>query len=125
MSNVLPSSNLASFRAACRRAARLVALLLAVGPLEATGVAAADLSTGDAPNAAPPSAAGGGGYWAPLIPLRPAPTRFDIYGYPILGPGLLGRPAPHTLGVGCPLALEPAYDPDGNLAGYAPLQYCR
>ena len=105
--------------------ARLVALAsLCLGSVGSARAADLPLA-GGAPYAAPASDAGGGGFWAPLIPLQPAPTRFDIYGYPILEPGVVGRPAPHALGVGCPPALEPAYDPDGNLAGYAPLQYCR
>ena len=68
---------------------------------------------------------GGGGSWAPRLAVRPPPVRYDIYGYPLPGSGLVGRPAPHALGVGCPVALRPAYDPDGNLAGYAPVQDCR
>ena len=83
------------------RSAHLAAL--AVLCLGAVGARAADVPLErDNFAGAPVSALGGGGYWAPLIPLRPAPTRFDIYGYPILGPGLVGRPAPHEFGIGCP-----------------------
>ena len=75
---------------------------------------------------APPPArfgapARGGGFYAPAVPLRPPPWRYDIYGYPLF----TGVPSPLAVGGGCPAAVQPAYDPDGNLAGYAPIPMCR
>ncbi len=67
-----------------------------------------------------PAYAAGGGFRVARIPLRPAPIRYDIYGYPLLA----GRPSPLEAGA-CPPALQPTFDPDGNLAGYAPLAMCR
>lgn len=66
-------------------------------------------------------ARGGGGFHVPLVPRRPAPLRYDVYGYPLL-PGV---PSPLAVGSGCPPAIQPGYDPDGNLAGYAPIPMCR
>lgn len=63
---------------------------------------------------------GGGGVLVARVPLRPAPLRYDIYGYPVLA----GVPSPLAAG-GCPVALQPDFDPDGNFAGYAPLPMCR
>ena len=67
-----------------------------------------------------PRHGGGGGYAVAVVPLRPAPLRYDIYGYP-----LLQRIPSPLAGGGCPPALQPGYDPDGNLAGYAPIPMCR
>ena len=66
-------------------------------------------------------AIGGGGFRAPRVPVRPAPQRYDIYGYPLM-PGV---PSPLAVGNGCPVAVQPDYDPDGNFAGYAPIPMCR
>ena len=64
---------------------------------------------------------GGGGYQVSRVPVRPRPQRYDIYGYPVLA----GLPNPLAVGSGCPVAAQPAYDPDGNFAGYAPFPMCR
>lgn len=64
---------------------------------------------------------GAGGFRVARVPVRPAPIRYDIYGYPLLA----GAPNPLLSGSGCPAALEPDYDPDGNFAGYAPIPMCR
>ena len=88
---------------------------------------AADLPVYSAPPASSGAPAfaepgrGGGGFRVARVPLRPAPLRYDIYGYPVL-PGL---PSPLAAGGGCPVALQPDYDPDGNFAGYAPIPMCR
>ena len=66
-------------------------------------------------------AIGGGGCRVPRVPVRPAPLRYDIYGYPLL-PGV---PSPLAVGSGCPVAVPPDYDPAGNFAGYAPIPMCR
>ena len=63
----------------------------------------------------------GGGFRVARVPVRPIPLRYDIYGYPLL-PGV---PSPLTGGNGCPVAVQPDYDPDGNFAGYAPIPLCR
>ena len=63
----------------------------------------------------------GGGFRVARVPVRPAPLRYDIYGYPLL-PGV---PSPLAVGNGCPAAVQPDYDPDGNFAGYAPIPMCR
>lgn len=63
---------------------------------------------------------GGGGFLVARVPVRPAPLRYDIYGYPVLP----GAPSP-LAARGCPVALQPDYDPDGNFAGYAPIPMCR
>ena len=94
--------------------------------------AAAPVAAADLPFRQPPAAAfgeaygggadlGGGGFRVARIPVRPAPIRFDIYGYPLLP----GAPNPLATGSGCPAALQPDYDRDGNFAGYAPLPMCR
>lgn len=64
---------------------------------------------------------GSGGFRVARIPVRPVPIRYDIYGYPLLA----GAPDPLATGSGCPAALEPDFDPDGNFAGYAPVPMCR
>ncbi|WP_237477807.1 hypothetical protein [Lichenibacterium dinghuense] len=64
---------------------------------------------------------GGGGFRVARVPVRPAPMRYDIYGYPLL-PGV---PSPLAVGNGCPVAVQPDYDADGNFAGYAPIPMCR
>ena len=64
---------------------------------------------------------GGGGFRVARGPVRPAPLRYDIYGYPLL-PGV---PSPLAVGNGCPAAVQPEYDPDGNFADYAPIPMCR
>ncbi len=64
---------------------------------------------------------GAGGFRVARVPVRPAPIRYDIYGYPLLIRG----PSPLASGSGCPAALAPDYDPDGNFAGYAPIPMCR
>lgn len=63
----------------------------------------------------------GGGFRVARVPVRPAPSRYDIYGYPVLA----GMPSPLAVGNGCPAAVQPDYDPDGNFAGYAPIPMCR
>ncbi len=64
---------------------------------------------------------GTGGFRVARVPVRPTPIRYDIYGYPLLMSG----PSPLESGSGCPVALAPDYDPDGNLAGYSPIPMCR
>lgn len=64
---------------------------------------------------------GGGGYRVARVSVRPVPMRYDIYGYPLLA----GLPSPLAVGSGCPAAIQPDYDPDGNFAGYAPIPMCR
>ena len=63
----------------------------------------------------------GGGFRVARVPVRPVPRRYDIYGYPVLA----GLPNPLAVGSGCPVALQPDYDSDGNFAGYAPFPMCR
>ena len=57
-------------------------------------------------------------------PITPQPHRFDIYGNP-LGAFFIALPDPLVVNNGCPKAIEPTYDGDGNLAGYAPVVACR
>ncbi|RYB03306.1 hypothetical protein D3272_17990 [Lichenibacterium ramalinae] len=64
---------------------------------------------------------GGGGFRVARVPVRPAPLRYDIYGYPVLA----AIPSPLAVGNGCPPALQPDYDAVGNFAGYSPLPMCR
>ncbi|MGI3901762.1 MAG: hypothetical protein ACRYGP_11015 [Janthinobacterium lividum] len=64
---------------------------------------------------------GAGGFRVARVPVRPAPIRYDIYGYPLL----MGGPNPLASGSGCPAVLTPDFDPDGNFAGYAPVPMCR
>lgn len=64
---------------------------------------------------------GGGGFHVARVPVRPAPLRYDIYGYPVLG----RIPNPLAVGNGCPPAIQPDYDANGNLAGYSPIPMCR
>jgi hypothetical protein len=64
---------------------------------------------------------GGGGFRVARVPVRPAPLRYDIYGYPVLA----AVPSPLAVGNGCPPAMQPDYDASGNLAGYSPLPMCR
>lgn len=105
------------------RAATLIVLAAAalLGAPSAGTAAAADLPAfGPRPTFyGDPSS--GGGFSVARVPLRPAPLRFDIYGYPLLG----AVPSPLAVGNGCPPALQPDYDADGNFAGYAPLPMCR
>lgn len=63
-------------------------------------------------------------YTAMQWPIHAQPHRFDIYGNP-LGGYFVALPDPLVVDNGCPKALEPTYDVDGNLAGYAPLVACR
>ena len=63
-------------------------------------------------------------YTAMQWPITPQPHRFDIYGNP-LGGYFVELPDPLVVNNGCPKAIEPTYDVDGNLAGYAPLVACR
>ena len=65
--------------------------------------------------------AAGGGFRVARVPVRPAPLRYDVYGYPVFP----GMPSPLAVGNGCPVAIQPDYDPDGNFAGYAPVPMCR
>lgn len=105
----------------------LAALPLALALSGAAPARAADLPFFPAP---PPiygaqsysaPAFGGGGFRVARVPVRPAPLRYDIYGYPVLA----GVPSPLAVGSGCPVAVQPDYDPDGNFAGYAPIPMCR
>ena len=66
-------------------------------------------------------AAGGGGFRVAGVPVRPVPVRYDVYGYPLFP----GAPSPLAVGNGCPPALQPTFDSEGNLAGYAPIPLCR
>ena len=66
-------------------------------------------------------APGPGGFRVARVPVRPAPLRYDIYGYPVLGP----VPDPLAVGNGCPPALQPNYDASGNFAGYSAIPLCR
>ena len=63
-------------------------------------------------------------YTAMQWPIYPQSHRFDIYGNPI-GEFFIAVPDPLVVNSGCPKAIEPTYDVDGNLAGYAPLVACR
>lgn len=63
-------------------------------------------------------------YSAMQWPITPQPHRFDIYGNP-LGGFFAGVPDPLVVNNGCAKAIEPTYDVDGNLAGYAPQVACR
>ena len=64
---------------------------------------------------------GSGGFRVARVPVRPAPLRYDIYGYPVLA----AIPSPLAVGNGCPPALQPDYDASGNFAGYSPIPMCR
>lgn len=64
---------------------------------------------------------GGGGFRVAGVPVRPVPVRYDVYGYPLFP----GAPSPPAVGNGCPPALQPTFDSEGNLAGYAPIPMCR
>ena len=64
---------------------------------------------------------GGGGFRVAGVPVRPVPIRYDVYGYPLFP----GAPSPLAVGNGCPPALQPTFDSEGNLAGYAPIPMCR
>ncbi len=57
-------------------------------------------------------------------PIYPQPHRFDIYGNPV-GGFFVALPDPLVVNNGCPKAIEPTYDDEGNLAGYAPIVACR
>ena len=57
-------------------------------------------------------------------PVYPQPHRFDIYGNALSGL-FVTVPDPLVVDNGCPKAIEPTYDADGNLAGYAPFVACR
>ena len=63
-------------------------------------------------------------YMAMQWPITPQPHRFDVYGNP-LGGFFVTVPDPLVVNNGCAKAIEPTYDVDGNLAGYAPLVACR
>ncbi len=63
-------------------------------------------------------------YTAMQWPIYSQPDRFDIYGNPV-GRFLVTLPDPLVVNNGCPKALQPTYDDDGNLAGYAPIIACR
>ena len=97
----------------------LAGLMLGMLPWAAPAESA-DLAL-PSPQRAYGAAIDGGGYRVARVPVRPAPMRYDIYGYPLLA----GVPSPLAVGNGCPPAIQPDYDPDGNFAGYAPIPMCR
>lgn len=100
----------------------LARLALLAAPFAAGPAVAADLPFMPAfPAIHGAPAIGGGGFRVATVPARPAPQHYDIYGYPLLA----GVPDPLAVGGGCPPAMQPNYDPDGNLAGYAPIAMCR
>ncbi len=102
--------------------ASAAALFVTAGPVTAT---AADLPF--EPGRYPASTqryVDGRSYTAMQWPITPQPHRFDIYGNP-LGGFFVAVPDPLVVNNGCAKAIEPTYDLDGNLAGYAPLIACR
>ena len=102
--------------------ARSAALVVALGPVTAYS---ADLpfEPGRPPIDAQRHAAIRS-YTAMQWPIHPQPHRFDIYGNP-LADVFIAVPDPLVVNNGCPKAIEPTYDVDGNLAGYAPFVACR
>ncbi len=103
-------------------AARFASLVVALGP---TMSRAADLPF--EPDHAPAlvqRSAPFRPYTAIQWPIYPQPHRFDIYGNPV-GGFIVALPDPLIVNNGCPKALEPTYDEEGNLAGYAPIVACR
>ena len=102
--------------------ASAAALLAAVGAVTAT---AADLPFEPGRSAASiQRSVESRSYTAMQWPITPQPHRFDIYGNP-LGGFFAAVPDPLVVNNGCAKAIEPTYDVDGNLAGYAPLVACR